>query len=104
LIAIAYLPVNDRTIVYGSNNAGFVVHDSDPKMRSLMEKASSMLNLAPHPAGYHADRRKLLYAAADVEGHKGTVCIANQRQTQRECVCVCESVCSYCTNILEICV
>jgi hypothetical protein len=72
LIAISFLPINERTLVYGTNDGGNTMHDKNAKMRQMMKRASEILNLAEHMAGVHADKRKLMYSAADLEGHRGT--------------------------------
>lgn len=72
LIAMSLLPVNEGTIVYGSNDGGRTVHDDDKFLRSKMKRAAEILNLKPHECGLPGATRQLLYSAADIEGHRGT--------------------------------
>jgi hypothetical protein len=73
LIAISLLPITLKTIVYGSSDGGNTIHDEDDNMRVMMKKAADILNIKEHHAGYKANDRKLLYSAADIEGHRGSV-------------------------------
>ena len=73
LIAISILPINRSTIVYGSNDGGQTVHAEDEAFNLIMERAAKVLNLAGHQAGINHAHTKLLYSAADIEGHKGQV-------------------------------
>jgi len=72
LIAISFLPLNHSTLVYGTNDGGHTIHDKSPRMRHMMKRASEILNLRPHMAGLVPEKRKIMYSAADLEGHRGT--------------------------------
>jgi len=73
LIAISYLPINNKTLVYGSNDGGQTIHARNAKLNRMMRCAAGILNIKEHMCGFYPDRRKLLWSAADIEGHKGTV-------------------------------
>ena len=47
------------------------MHASDEAMNEMMKHAAEILNIKPHMAGLSSSERKLLFSAADVEGHKG---------------------------------
>jgi hypothetical protein len=73
LIAISYLPINNSTLIYGSNDGGQSIFARSSVMNRMMKRASKILNIKEHMCGYYAERRKLLWSAADIEGHRGTV-------------------------------
>ena len=73
LIAISLLPVTDQTIVYGSKDGGRTINDESEPLREMMKRAASILNIKPHMCGFYEYNRKLLYSAADIEGHLGNV-------------------------------
>ena len=48
LIAVSKLPINKFSIVYGSNDGGYSVHNSDAKVNELMRDIGQKLNLRGH--------------------------------------------------------
>lgn len=73
VFAEAALPINKLTIVYGSDNGGRHVHDSNSEMQSIMRQAASMLNLKEHIVARNLTTRpKSLFGPCDIEGHRGT--------------------------------
>eukprot|EP01132_Coremiostelium_polycephalum_P008397 gene8397-10313_t len=69
LLAISTLPVNKKTIVYGSCDGGNSVHNSDPIVNKEMERMAGLLNLRGHTVG---KEKRFLYGPGDIEVHKGT--------------------------------
>lgn len=74
LIAISILPISKSTLIYGSHDGGNSIYAEDESFNSYMKKAGEILNVKPHMAGLDPKNRKLLYSAADIEGHLGYVC------------------------------
>ena len=64
LIALTLLPINEDTLVGGTNNAGKTIHSSDHVLNAKLRKAGAILNLKPHRVRGHT-----LYSACDLEGH-----------------------------------
>lgn len=58
------LPLQDSRIVYGSEDGGNSIHNSDPTFSEYMKKAAAALQLAEH--NVHGT---LLCTGGDVEGH-----------------------------------
>lgn len=56
--------IGGETLIYGSADAGRTVHADHPTLNKLMEKAGSMLNLAPHLVS-----GKTIYGPGDIEVH-----------------------------------
>jgi len=71
LVVYAELPIDRSTIVYGSNNFGAAVHIDDAPVAAAMRKSANSLMLAPHDVVSEGDTLTRLFAAADVEVHKG---------------------------------
>lgn len=71
LIAISLLPIDEKTIIYGSSDGGKTIHNDDEQVEQMMKRAAEILNLKPHECGIKSDSRKTLCSAADIEGHKG---------------------------------
>ena len=69
VIAVCALPVDRSTIIYGSCDAGMTVHAKSKRFNAYMKDMAKDLNLKKHLAGWK--KVKSLYAAADIEGHKG---------------------------------
>jgi len=67
LFAVAKIPINETTLVSGTNDAGKHVHSSSEEFTVLLKEASEKLKLAPHVV-----LGKTLYSVADLEGHIGT--------------------------------
>jgi hypothetical protein len=78
LVVMSLLPINNNTLVYGTSDAGVVIHNSNSQLFEIMKKSARILNLKPHICGLKSKLGlilpgwKLLYSAADVEGHVGT--------------------------------
>jgi hypothetical protein len=70
LIALSLLPINNTTLVYGSDNAGHTVKSTDPD--SQMKRAGQVLNLKEHVAGQNESFTAQVSFPADIEGHIGT--------------------------------
>jgi Clustered mitochondria len=71
LIAMCLLPISKGSLKYGSNDAGRTVHCDNRRFARVMRRAGRELNLRKHWCGWSDESRKLLWAAADVEGHMG---------------------------------
>jgi tetratricopeptide (TPR) repeat protein len=71
LMFLSVLPIDDDTLVYGSNDGADTVHNSSSEFASLARRLADMLNLAPHRVGLHKGRTSELVFAGDVEGHRG---------------------------------
>lgn len=70
LIALSLLPINNTTLVYGSDNAGHTVVAQDPD--GHMKHAGQVLNLKEHVAGQKEGFTETVSFPADIEGHIGT--------------------------------
>lgn len=73
LIAEARLPITKATIVYGSADGGVTIHDKDPIVNAIMERAAKVLNLKSHyvtSSGSH--KRTRICGPFDIEVHSGT--------------------------------
>ncbi|PRP86402.1 hypothetical protein PROFUN_05321 [Planoprotostelium fungivorum] len=71
VLAMAILPIDKTTLVYGSDDGGKTVHASDPKMNELMQQAGRKMNLSGHVTGSARDPKKIIYGPGDIEGHRG---------------------------------
>ena len=67
IIAMSVLPINNGTLIYGSCDGGQTVKAEDPVFNRRMRYAAKKLNLAKHVSA-----NTTIYAAADIEGHRGT--------------------------------
>lgn len=65
LVVMPMLPLADSTLVYGSDDGGRTVHNSDTKFSDWMETAGDKLGLAKHKVG-----KVFLCCGGDVEGHR----------------------------------
>ncbi|KAL6067106.1 Clu domain-containing protein [Balamuthia mandrillaris] len=66
------LPINNKTICYGSDNGGVIVYDTDEKMRELMMQAAEKLKLKEHVVAEGiSNHPKRIFGPCDIEGHKG---------------------------------
>eukprot|EP01130_Rhizamoeba_saxonica_P009692 TRINITY_DN3952_c0_g1_i4.p1 TRINITY_DN3952_c0_g1~~TRINITY_DN3952_c0_g1_i4.p1 ORF type:complete len:977 (-),score=168.95 TRINITY_DN3952_c0_g1_i4:963-3893(-) len=65
VIAVSKLPINDQTLIYGSNNGGLTVH-SDEYLHLQMGIIAKELNLREHQVN-----NKNIYGPGDIEGHLG---------------------------------
>lgn len=71
LIALSVLPINNTTLVYGSNDSGYSVIAEDP-YKEIMEEAGKQMNLQKHTAGQMLEKSCVIPFPADIEGHIGT--------------------------------
>ena len=68
LLAVSQLPVfGGETLVYGSNDGGKTVRNSDKKFAQAIARMGRHFNLASHISG--VDDTTTLYTGTDVEGH-----------------------------------
>ncbi|EFA75195.1 hypothetical protein PPL_11269 [Heterostelium album PN500] len=70
LLAISNLPITKKSIVYGSNDGGKTIHNSDPIIEKEMERLAAIMNTKGHMVGLTSP--KLMYGPGDLEIHKGT--------------------------------
>eukprot|EP01132_Coremiostelium_polycephalum_P010968 gene10968-13435_t len=69
LIATSQLAIDcDKTLVYGSNDGGEIVHDKNEEMSAKMKQAAEILNLKGHYTG-QGENKTFLYGPCDIEGH-----------------------------------
>jgi len=68
--AQAFLPLGEKSLVYGSADGGRTVHKSNEKFNDAMRRAAEALNIRGHVVG-KLDRAQELHAAVDIEGHVG---------------------------------
>eukprot|EP01125_Pyxidicula_operculata_P006812 TRINITY_DN233_c0_g1_i1.p1 TRINITY_DN233_c0_g1~~TRINITY_DN233_c0_g1_i1.p1 ORF type:complete len:937 (-),score=152.85 TRINITY_DN233_c0_g1_i1:135-2945(-) len=72
LVAVAALPINRHSIVYGSDNGCKTIYDRSEELRSMIARAAEKLCLKLHIAGMGlCSDPRLLHFPADVEGHMG---------------------------------
>ena len=70
LEAVAFSPISDDTLVYGSCDAGKHVKRIDPVTDALMAEYGDRLNLCPHLVKQRCDGTNVeVFGAADVEVH-----------------------------------
>ena len=70
LEAVAFSPISDDTLVYGSCDAGKHVRRIDPVTDALMAEYGDRLNLRPHLVKQRCDGTNVeVFGAADVEVH-----------------------------------
>jgi Clustered mitochondria/Translation initiation factor eIF3 subunit 135 len=70
LSACSVLPVDARSIAYGSCDSGITMHGDHEALNVRMAKTASLLNLRPHLCG--ARPARLMYSCGDLEGHIGS--------------------------------
>ena len=66
LVAISLLPIDRSTIIYGSNDGGKTIHNSDPQFASMIKQVARELNLKGHMV-----RGTKIYGPGDIEAHYG---------------------------------
>mmetsp|Transcript_5907 Transcript_5907/g.7764 ORF Transcript_5907/g.7764 Transcript_5907/m.7764 type:complete len:1006 (-) Transcript_5907:86-3103(-) len=71
LIAMSLIPVNKTTLRYGTADAGKTIFCEEPLV-GVMQDCGERLNLQPHYVKCVDGEDRLLYSAADIEGHFGT--------------------------------
>eukprot|EP00727_Mastigamoeba_balamuthi_P002688 m51a1_g12416 hypothetical protein (960) ;mRNA; f:734993-739255 len=69
LIAMSLIPVDNTTLVYGSNDGAKTVINSCEEFTTLVKEAAERLNLKEHVVG--PDGAYRIHTPADMEGHKG---------------------------------
>ena len=70
LEAVAFSPINNCTLVYGSCDAGKTVKNSDPMTDSLMKRYGEKLNVCSHWVRQRSNGKDVaIIGAADVEVH-----------------------------------
>lgn len=78
IIAMSLLPIDKSTLVYGTNDGGIKIHNSNMKLSEHMKQAAEIINIRNHICGLRAMSGarlrgwKELCAPADLEGHLGT--------------------------------
>lgn len=68
LTAMPFLPIDKKTIIYGSCDGGQTVHNRKTGLSEALELAAQDLHLCGHEV---CGSGKKLHAAGDVEGHQG---------------------------------
>jgi hypothetical protein len=68
VIAISVLPINKETIVYGSNDYGRTIRNSEPVLFDSIKKIAKHLNLKQHTVSGTE-----ICTPVDLEGHKSLV-------------------------------
>eukprot|EP01104_Vermistella_antarctica_P017137 TRINITY_DN6023_c0_g1_i1.p1 TRINITY_DN6023_c0_g1~~TRINITY_DN6023_c0_g1_i1.p1 ORF type:complete len:1031 (+),score=322.01 TRINITY_DN6023_c0_g1_i1:387-3479(+) len=71
LIATSLLPIDKTTLVYGSNDSGKSVHNSDEEASKYMEVEGKAWNLKSHLVGATRDVLKRVRSPGDIEVHRG---------------------------------
>ena|SRR3990167_235854 len=72
LIAQSFLPVNKKTIVYGTADGGGTIHAKNKEFNAKMKEVGKQINLKPHPVWDQTKSyKKILHGPADLEGHIG---------------------------------
>ncbi|KAH3761583.1 Histidine kinase A [Pelomyxa schiedti] len=71
LTAMSLLPITAKSILYGSSNAGRIVHADDPVVVRNMEHICTKLNLKGHTCGTGLEH-KTLWGPTDIEVHRGS--------------------------------
>lgn len=66
------LPLQGGKLVYGSDDCGDSVHNTDARVNQLMREAAEDLHLAPHLVNNRSGPPPTLCTAGDVEGHLGS--------------------------------
>eukprot|EP01130_Rhizamoeba_saxonica_P012948 TRINITY_DN5500_c0_g3_i1.p1 TRINITY_DN5500_c0_g3~~TRINITY_DN5500_c0_g3_i1.p1 ORF type:complete len:1652 (-),score=317.01 TRINITY_DN5500_c0_g3_i1:577-5034(-) len=66
MMAMSYLPIDKRTINYGSSDGGKTVHNINDRLSDLIKNSAEVLNLKGHLVS-----GQKLYSAGDLEGHIG---------------------------------
>lgn len=73
VLAQSVLPINAKTIVYGSADQGKTIHNDDAGIDQQMQGAAKLLNLKGHFVWAKEGNKKcFLCAPADLEIHRGT--------------------------------
>lgn len=70
LIAMTQLPLEQGSLIYGSNDGGKTIHPGSSEFVYKLQQCANILNIKPHMAG--RGERVKVYSPADLEGHLGT--------------------------------
>ncbi|GAM21633.1 hypothetical protein SAMD00019534_048080 [Acytostelium subglobosum LB1] len=70
LLAVSCLPITKSSIVYGSNDGGRTMHNSEPIVEAEMIRMAGLLNIKGHFSGLTTPT--LIYGPGDIEVHKGS--------------------------------
>ncbi|GAM18576.1 hypothetical protein SAMD00019534_017510 [Acytostelium subglobosum LB1] len=70
LLAISNLPITKESIVYGSNDGGKTVHNSDPLIEAEMKRLAKKMFIKGHTVGLNTP--VTIFGPGDIEVHKGT--------------------------------
>jgi len=70
ILCISLLPIDKKTLCYGSMDGGNTVFATNPTCNSILKNVSQVLNLKGHWAGVGFSKC-FLYAPCDIEGHLG---------------------------------
>jgi hypothetical protein len=65
IVAMALLPINKTTLVYGSSNAGVEIHQDDTFVNEALKAVAGELFLSAHLIS-----GKMMFSAGDIEAHK----------------------------------
>eukprot|EP01102_Stenamoeba_stenopodia_P009610 TRINITY_DN2847_c0_g2_i1.p1 TRINITY_DN2847_c0_g2~~TRINITY_DN2847_c0_g2_i1.p1 ORF type:complete len:696 (+),score=133.49 TRINITY_DN2847_c0_g2_i1:124-2088(+) len=72
LICMSLLPISKKTLVYGSDDGGRTIYNTNHTMHMMMENLAEMLNLQEHVCGaLDKTSTVVLHHATDLEGHVG---------------------------------
>jgi Clustered mitochondria len=71
LIAMSLLPIDKSTLCYGTADGGKTIYTENAALNKKMQVAAEKLNLKAHVAGFVPEHSRLVWSAADVEGHEG---------------------------------
>jgi len=66
VVAMPLLPINSKTLLYGSSDGGLTIHADSPGINEIIKDVGQELHLAGH---YVQD--KFLFSAGDIEVHQG---------------------------------
>jgi hypothetical protein len=71
IMAMSTAPIGKRSLVYGSADAGRVIHSGDMEAARAMKAVGDRLNLAPHPVQDRVGAVHSLVGPVDIEVHRG---------------------------------
>ena len=69
MIVSSIIPVNKKSLIMGSTDAGGTVLNSDPVLQSFMKQVGYALNLKGHFVIPTEGEPQFLYGPMDLEGH-----------------------------------
>lgn len=71
VIASSILPIDNTTLIYGSEDGGRTFHDDSNEMREKMIQAAKIINIKGHFLEVLDSNPITLYSCFDIEGHQG---------------------------------